>query len=147
MTIEQHASTNCFLCGTENKKGLKLKWFTDDFNQTVYSDMVISDEYCGYFGVVHGGIVAAIMDETAGRTTLLANPDGLQEGFVTKKLEVEFIKPTPTNTPLRAIGRIEAIKGRHFSINVELILLDGTETARSKAIIVVSPQQLDLLIR
>lgn len=114
MIIEQDTSTKCFLCGTKNEKSLKLKWFTDTETKTVFSDILISDEYCGYSGIVHGGIVASLMDETAGRTTVLDNLQGGKKIFVTKKLEVEYIRPTPTNTPLRATGHIKSVNGRHY---------------------------------
>lgn len=44
-----------------------MTWYEDQQNQQIRSTVTVSDHFNGYLGVVHGGIVSAILDETAGR--------------------------------------------------------------------------------
>jgi Uncharacterized protein, possibly involved in aromatic compounds catabolism len=147
MITRQEISANCFVCGSENKKGLGLKWFTDYSNETVFSDAVISEEYCGYEGIVHGGIVAAVLDEAAGRTIFLSNEVSDNEDiiFVTKQMEIKYVRPTPVNTPLHAVGRLEARDGRYCSVGAKISLPDGTLLAQARAVIVLNPKNLQLV--
>jgi len=52
---------NCFVCGNENPQGLKLK-FTYEGDK-VNADFSLNSLYRGYADRIHGGIVAAVIDE------------------------------------------------------------------------------------
>jgi acyl-coenzyme A thioesterase PaaI-like protein len=62
MMEKQPGSKTCFICGRENPVGLKLDFFTLSPGK-VRSDLTIPAHYEGYPGTVHGGIIAAILDE------------------------------------------------------------------------------------
>jgi uncharacterized protein (TIGR00369 family) len=103
--IKQPTSRTCFMCGRENSHGLKMVWYNNLEANRVEATITIPEQFNGYPGIVHGGIVAAILDETSGRAVML---DGNFENlFVTLRLNVTYRKPTPTNTPLKAIGWLE----------------------------------------
>lgn len=53
----------CFGCGPKNPAGLKLQ-FTES-NGELHASWLPSEFYQGYPGVLHGGITAALLDETA----------------------------------------------------------------------------------
>ncbi len=57
-------SESCFVCGESNPNGLKAK-FTVDEEGRVRLETVIDHEFEGYGGHVHGGVVTALLDETA----------------------------------------------------------------------------------
>lgn len=95
--------------------------------QSVYSMVTVPEHFQGYPGVVHGGIVAAMLDEVSGRVVLMGgNNDAL---LVTAKLEVRYRRPTPTLTPLKVIGRFLSQAGRLVKAAGEIRLPDGTVTA------------------
>ena len=130
--LKQKNSRGCFLCGLENEFSLKMKWYEDHQAQQIRSTVVVPDHFNGYPGVVHGGIVSAILDETAGRSVMLnSGEDAL---MVALKLEVTFRRPTPTNTPLTVIGWVIKQTASRLS--------DGTLTAECKAIVVPPPQEI-----
>jgi len=122
------------MCGRENNHGLKIVWYNNlELNQ-VEAVVTIPEHFNGYPGIAHGGIVAAILDETSVRAVML---DGNFENlFVTLRLNVTYRKPTPTNTPLKAVGWLEHKGNRGMKVAAELSLPDGTVTTECKAIVV-----------
>lgn len=133
MEERQPSSRMCFLCGRQNPVGLKIIWMNDQEARQIRARVVVPEHFNGYPGVVHGGIVAAILDETAGRAVLL---DGDAENLmVTVKLEVRYRKPTPTGVPLVAVGWVVQQAESHARAASELRLEDGTVTAECEALL------------
>ena len=103
---KQPNSRMCFVCGMQNPVGLHLAFYEDHESdpQQVRAEVVIPDRYQGYPGVAHGGILAAILDEVAGRAVLIGGSD--EDLMVTLKMELRYRQPTPTETALTAVGWI-----------------------------------------
>jgi uncharacterized protein (TIGR00369 family) len=136
---KQPSSRTCFLCGRENDSGLKMEWYNNSDTNQVEGTVIIPEDFNGYPGIVHGGIVAAVLDETAGRAMML-NGDW-ENLFVTLKLNVTYRKPTPTNTPLKAIGCLEKQGNRSAHVTAELKLPNGDVTAEATAVVVRPPDE------
>jgi len=130
----QRSSRTCFLCGRQNNVSLKVTWYNDLEAQQVRATVTVPEQYNGYPGVVHGGIVAALLDETAGRSVLLQGDD--HDLMVTLKLEVKYRRPTPTGEPLTLIGWAIRHSGGRAKVAAEIRLADGTLTAEGEAIVV-----------
>ncbi len=60
---KQPSSRFCFLCGRQNPVGLKITWYSDHSQRQVRATVTVPEHFNGYPGVVHGGIVAAILDD------------------------------------------------------------------------------------
>jgi len=132
--IRQPTSRTCFVCGRENHLGLKMVWYNNLLSKRVEATVSIPEQYNGYPGIVHGGIVAAILDETAGRAVML---DGdFDNLFVTLRLNITYRKPTPTDTHLKAVGWVEHHGSKGMKVAAELLLADGTMTAECRAVVV-----------
>ena len=69
--IRQPTSRTCFMCGRENSYGLKMVWYNNLESNQVEAVITIPEQFNGYPGIAHGGIVAAILDETSGRAVML----------------------------------------------------------------------------
>ncbi len=122
------------MCGRENSHGLKMVWYNNLESERVEAVVTIAEQFNGYPGIAHGGIIAAILDETAGRAAMLdGNFDNL---FVTLRLNLTYRKPTPTNTELKAVGWLERRGSRGMKVAAELLLPDGTSTTECKAVVV-----------
>lgn len=77
----------CFACSPENPHGLHMTFYTDD--EVIYSWVQPPDYVCGWKNVVHGGILATILDEAMGWATLF-----LTKRFaLTKETKLSFHKP------------------------------------------------------
>ena len=137
---KQPNSRSCFLCGRQNPLSLKMSWYNDRDSGRVRSTVVVPDDYNSYPGVVHGGVVAAILDETAGRAVMLEGD--WSNLMVTIKLEVTYRRATPTGTPLNAVGWVVREGGRRALVAGEIRLPDGTVTARCDAVIVRPPKEI-----
>ncbi len=136
--LRQPTSLQCFACGRNNPFGLKLEWFNNYDEKCVETTFTLDDKYCSYPGTVHGGILATILDETSGRAVLLDN--NFERLMVTLKMEVVYKKNTPTNTPLKAIGRVLKDGGSRAQVEGEIILPDGTVSAKCTSILFKIPQ-------
>lgn len=136
--LRQPTSLRCFACGKNNPIGLKLEWFNDYENKQIATTFTLSDDYCSYPGTVHGGIIATILDETSGRAILLDND--FNRLMVTLKMEVVYKHNTPTNTPLKAVGRVIRDGGSRAQVEGEIILPDGTVSAKCTSLLFKIPQ-------
>lgn len=136
--LKQPTSLNCFACGKKNPFGLKLEWFNDYDNKQVETRFELDDNYCSYPGTVHGGIIATILDETSGRAILLDN--NFERLMVTLKMEIVYKRNTPTHTPLRAVGRIIRDGGSRAQVEGEILLPDGTVSAKCTSILFKIPE-------
>jgi uncharacterized protein (TIGR00369 family) len=105
---KQANSKQCFVCGVENKFGLHLKFYEEQPG-LVRAETIVSEHFQGYPGVVHGGIVAAMLDEVSGRAMLHGEPARF---MVTAKMEVRYRKPVPTGKRILLEGRAKEDNGR-----------------------------------
>lgn len=78
----------CFVCGQENPYGLKLRFESLD-ELRVSAKFVPAEYLMGFKGVLHGGIVSAILDDAM--AWALYNSTG--KLYVTSELTVNFKKP------------------------------------------------------
>ena len=70
----------------------------------VESTYLAPDHFQGYPGVLHGGIVASIIDEIAGRS--LMGSDAMNPRFMfSAKLEVKYRKNVPIGKTLKIMGK------------------------------------------
>lgn len=98
--VKQPTSAMCFVCGRENPVGLHVHFFADAENR-VHAEFTPRDEHQGFPGVMHGGVISALLDETIGRTAIANN-----FWCVTAELTIRYKKPIPIGEPLRVTGEI-----------------------------------------
>lgn len=120
---------NCLFCGSQNPYGSHLVFRQeDDFTVTETS---VPWYYQGFKGVVHGGIVAALLDEAMSHSLKNAGIEA-----VTGTLETRYIKPLLTEKPLVARGRVVKKNGRIIEVQGEVIQ-EGEVVARGKGAFIV----------
>ena len=99
----QPNSHSCFICGMENPIGLHLHIYETAPGE-VESTYIAPEHFQGYPGVLHGGIVAALIDEISSRTQIGSDP--LNPRFVfTAKLEVKYRRNVPLGKQLKLVGK------------------------------------------
>ena len=121
----------CFICGLENPVGLHLHIYETEPG-IVETNYVAPDHFQGYPGVLHGGIVSAIIDEISGRAHMGSDPSNPRFLF-TAKLEVKYRKNVPVGKQLKIVGRAGKSKSRSaeawagiYDTETEELLAEGT---------------------
>jgi len=129
---------NCFVCGPDNPKGMRLKFTLDEPRQSFICHFRLSKRYTGPPGHAHGGIIASILDDAMGKVNKLRHVIAL-----TREMTVEYLKPVPLHKPLRVEGREIKVEGRTH-INAAEILNENNEVlARSRGIfIAIDPEKM-----
>ncbi len=92
---------DCFVCGQKNDVGLKLVFKTDSKKQSAECLTLITEKYCGWSGLVHGGIIASIVDDAMAHA---CKSIGLK--CVTAELNLRYKKPVPVNREIRVVARV-----------------------------------------
>lgn len=105
----QPNSKMCFICGLENPVGLNLRIHEIEPG-VVETSFTAPEHFQGYPGVLHGGIIAAIIDEISGRS--LMGPEDNPRFMFTAKLEVKYRRNVPIGKPLRIVGKAGASRER-----------------------------------
>ncbi len=132
---KQPNSRMCFVCGMENPAGLKLSFYESEPG-SAHAQWIAPDQFQGYPGVMHGGIVASLLDEVAGRAIM----GGDQPQFmVTVTLDVKYRKPIPVGTSLRLSAQLVKDRGRLAHVHAQLELSDGSVAAEAEVLLARSP--------
>lgn len=126
------AYADCFGCGMDNDVGLKLDGFTVDqgvvevlFNPT--------DPFCGFEGMLHGGIVATALDEVSAWSAMLT--EGV---FVfTARLNISYRNKARVGASLLLRARVTERRGRRLAIDASM-LDDDRVLAESDGMFVVA---------
>lgn len=100
----------CFICGLENPVGLHLHIY-ETAPGVVEAAYTAPEHFQGYPGVLHGGIVGAILDELSGRAHMGSDPMAPRFMF-TAKLEVKYRKNVPIGKPLKIVGKAGKTRAR-----------------------------------
>ncbi len=89
----------CFVCGSGNPCGLHLTVKRD--GSKVFAEFAPAKQFQGYRNIVHGGIIAAVLDE------MMIHAAMAEDIFaVTAELRVRFRKPVPVARAVRAEGEL-----------------------------------------
>ncbi len=96
--------------------------FYDNGEDEVCSDYTVAARYQSYPGIVHGGILASILDEVIGRVAMIGDHHHF---MVSVRLQVLYRHPVPIETALKIRGRIIRLRGRLGKARGEIILPDG----------------------
>ncbi|MEJ7734022.1 MAG: PaaI family thioesterase [Polyangiaceae bacterium] len=138
----QPGSALCFVCGTHNPHGLGVVFFDD--GTEVWTEVTPAEHHQGWPGVLHGGIVSAILDETIGRVAFLHD-----RWVQTGKLELRFRRPAPLGRALRATGKLVRNHRRLMEMSGVLELADTGEVLAEAAgtFVPLSDEARDALAR
>jgi acyl-coenzyme A thioesterase PaaI-like protein len=98
----------------------------------------VPEQYQGFPGVVHGGIVAAMLDEVCARANVGVDPPRF---MYTARLEIRYRKNVPVEQPLRVVGRVVKSKTRTATSSGVIYGPDGDVLAEADALLVDVPQE------
>ena len=136
---KQPNSRDCFVCGVENDHGLHLEFYETESGEVVV-DYVVPDHFQGYHGMVHGGIVASLVDEVLGRVHM-GGPEETRFMY-TAKLSVKYRHPVPTGKPIKIVGHAQNSKRRMATSTAEIYGPDGKLLVEAEALLIDVPPEM-----
>jgi hypothetical protein len=81
MLLKPNPENHCFGCGGANDRGMQLTFEQDDTTQRIRGDLRIPAAYQGGHGMVHGGIIAVLLDEVMAKVSLFRRIAPLPESL------------------------------------------------------------------
>ena len=113
---------SCFGCGRDNPYGLKLVFKWD--GQTARADFTPSAVFQGWPGLVHGGIMACLLDEAMGYAALF------EVGrCVTARMQIMLKRPAMVGEPLVIAASVRRKSRKLVGTVATVTLRDGTLVA------------------
>jgi len=107
------------LMGLSNPMAPPLELEPDAEAGEVRGAVEFGNAYEGAPGCVHGGFLAAALDEALGMACIFSDTPGM-----TGELTIRYLQPTPTKTPLRIEARLDRIERRKIYTSGEISVGD-----------------------
>jgi len=124
------AQNRCFGCGPANPAGLHLEFLLAD-DGSVVCLATIPDTFEGPRTFVHGGIIATLLDETMSKAVRATG-----RATMTRHIEVDYLRPVPSCSPIRIEGRLVRSEGRKHWAEAEILRPDGKLLAQGKGLFI-----------
>jgi uncharacterized protein (TIGR00369 family) len=127
MRLEPKPTNACFGCGGANDAGMKLAFEQDDERRRIVGRFRLGERYQGGGGMLHGGIIATLLDEAMGKVCRFR-----QVKAVTAELTVEYLKPIRVNQEIVVEAFEKEANGRNLICVGEIRNEEGVVLARGK---------------
>lgn len=124
---------DCYACGLANPIGLHLDGFRRTSSTEIVAMFAPRPEHRGTVGSLHGGVIAAALDEICAWTAVLV-ADTLA---VTATLDLRFRRPAQPAGTYGLTGRLEHRSGSRLRIS-GFLTSDGTTIAEGRGLFVAS---------
>lgn len=100
-----------------------LAW-NEEGGKSMVTIMHLGKGVCGHPGIVHGGLLATLLDEGLARCCFDALPT---KTAVTAKLEINYLKPTPAGQYVVLRAETKRVEGRKAWVEgqIETLVADG----------------------
>jgi uncharacterized protein (TIGR00369 family) len=125
--LEPKPTNACFGCGGANDAGMKLAFEQDDERRRIVGRFRLGERYQGGGGMLHGGIIATLLDEAMGKVCRFR-----QVKAVTAELTVEYLKPIRVDQEIVVEAFEKEANGRNLIYVGEIRNEDGVVLARGK---------------
>jgi acyl-coenzyme A thioesterase PaaI-like protein len=114
------AAHHCFACGELNEHGLRLPLHLS--GGRCWTELSLGAEFEGWEGIVHGGILATILDEVMAWSLVAEDHWG-----VTARLTTDFRRPVRVGRSISAEGWLAASRRRVIDTEARIVDADTGE--------------------
>jgi acyl-coenzyme A thioesterase PaaI-like protein len=118
----------CYACGKKNEKGLHLEFSFFEKEKRIETTFLPSSFHQGWKGVVHGGIVATVMDEAMAKLV-----HRLGYHALTASLDIRFKDVAKTLEPLKVRAEITKLAKKLIFAKAVASREDGEIVAEAHA--------------
>jgi len=130
--LAPNPANKCFGCGGANDAGMLLTFEQDNENRRIVGKFVLGDRYQGGGGMLHGGIIALLLDEAMGKVSRFR--DALA---VTAEMNIDFLRPIRVDQEIVVEAFETAQRGRNLFHMGEIRDSAGQVLARGRARFVI----------
>lgn len=109
------ADGGCFVCGKDNPGGLHAHFTQDPLTVSANCQLSLGETFQGWQGIVHGGMLATLLDETA----IYACRNQVDQ-VVTAQLQVKYKQPAKVGLDLMFSARVRVRKRNLFTVDAEV---------------------------
>ncbi len=120
---------NCFFCGSNNKFGLKLKFYWDEEKKEVYGEYLPARHFTGQGNILHGAIQMGLLDEIMGWASYVFT----KKMAVTSDINVKFLKPAYIDgEKIRITCKVTSKEGPKIKMHAKLFNIKGDVCTEAK---------------
>ena len=131
-------TAGCLVCGRDNPHGLHLNLHVDPQTGIVSTDFIPRPEHIGFEGIIHGGILATVLDEIMVWAATWAG----QKFCVCGELNVRYRKNVAVGSLLKIEAKIHAMRSRLIETTGSITDASGVlYTTATGKYVPVSPQR------
>ena len=106
---------HCFACGGDNHHGLQMTFARS--GDRLRTQLIIPGHFRGWSSLVHGGVIATILDEIMSWTAIVV----ARRFILTKTMQVNYHRPLYVGTTVTAIASIGERQGeRRAKLTAEI---------------------------
>jgi uncharacterized protein (TIGR00369 family) len=109
----------CLACGRENPHGLKLDLEVDEQSGVVSCIFTPKKDHIGFEGIVHGGLLAVVLDEVMVWTATWA----AKRFCVCAEMTIRFRESAMVGQPVQVEARVVSVRSR--LVSTEAAISDG----------------------
>jgi len=104
---------SCFVCGKANPHGLRVEFTKTDGGAS--AEFIADSRFQGYEGIVHGGVIAALLDEASVKALLLRGSKAL-----TAEITLRYKTPLRVGQLARVTASVSEMRGRVYRVDAEI---------------------------
>ena len=116
----------CFGCGARNMNGLQLVFTTD--GEVIVAEYTPDERFQGFPGVLHGGVLATMLDEALSRAAVFAG-----QWMMTARLEIRYRRAAPVGQALRIVAQPTRVRARLVSATGSVSLASDPSVVYAEA--------------
>jgi uncharacterized protein (TIGR00369 family) len=138
LTMEVRFDGHCFGCGPLNTEGLRLTFVSGPSGSVAKFE--VPERFQSWAGMVHGGVVALMLDEAVGWAAWHAGHPG-----VTGRLQVSYRRPLKLGESVRVVGKVERVRRTLVYCNAFIeSQVDGGRIADASATLVMAETTVEV---
>jgi acyl-coenzyme A thioesterase PaaI-like protein len=135
--LELPHTPGCLVCGTQNSLGLKLSLQVDPDTGIIHVNFSPRIEHIGFEGIVHGGMIATVIDEAMVWAATWAG----KRFCVCGELSVRFRRPAVVGEDLHLEARVEFARPKLIQTAATIRTPDRQIVAAGEGKYVPMPQE------
>ncbi|MCC8193284.1 MAG: PaaI family thioesterase [Deltaproteobacteria bacterium] len=124
-------SPGCVICDNDgsNPRSLHLRILWNEKDNTVHIPCIPDETWCGYSSIVHGGLIASVLDEAMAWAVKQVTGDWA----FTAEYTIRFKAALVPGEPYTAIASVEEVLSRKILVAASFVDRSGKTAARAAA--------------